>query len=423
VKMKSSGIEWAGDVPAHWDAAKICMVARLASGHTPSRQHPEYWVESECTIPWFTLSDVWQLREGREYLGDTKEKISPRGLANSPARLLPAGTVVLSRTASVGFSGIMPRPMATTQDFANWMCGPRMRPEFLLYALRAMRDEFRRMTMGSTHQTIYVPDIRRLEVPVPPLDEQEKIVGHLRQRLPKVDALIAKKERLIELLDEKLTTSTENALSAGRSQVNLGYLVDLLPGYAFSSDEFTQDPAAVRLLRGINIGVGETRWDDVVRWAETSPKVTVRYALLEGDIVLGMDRPWIGGGTRVAIIDKSDLPSVLVQRVLRFRAGNCIRQRYLFLVLSSDRFRRYFEPELTGVSVPHISERQVRAFRVHLPTLEEQDEVIAQIGRLMIATRAATTALRKHAELLREYRQALITAAVTGKIDITSEAA
>ena len=65
--MKASGVEWLGDIPAHWEVKRTKIVARLASGHTPSRQHPEYWVD--CTIPWFSLGDVWQLRDGRrEYI-------------------------------------------------------------------------------------------------------------------------------------------------------------------------------------------------------------------------------------------------------------------------------------------------------------------------------------------------------------------
>ena len=214
--VKSSGLGWAGKIPRHWDVAKVCLVARLQSGHTPSRLHPEYWVPSECTIPWFSLGDVWQLRDGvREYLGETKEKISPRGMANSAARLLPAGTVVLSRTASVGFSGIMPQPMATTQDFANWICGPRLLPEYLLYAFRGMTDEFQRMMMGSTHKTIYMPDLRRLSIPVPPGEEQSRIVHVLRRRLPRLDLLIAKKERLIELLQEKRQALITQAVTKG----------------------------------------------------------------------------------------------------------------------------------------------------------------------------------------------------------------
>ena len=67
----------------------------MKTGHTPSRSVPEYW--ENTTIPWFTLADVWQLRNGQQvYLGETANKISTLGLENSAADLLPVGTVVLS---------------------------------------------------------------------------------------------------------------------------------------------------------------------------------------------------------------------------------------------------------------------------------------------------------------------------------------
>ena len=188
VPMKDSDISWLGKIPAHWGAYRVKHVAKLRSGHTPSRQHPEYWVG--CSIPWFSLADVWQIREeSREYLGETNERISELGLANSAAELLPSGTVVLSRTASVGFSGIMPCPMATTQDFANWVCGPNIRPEYLLYVFRGMGQEFKRLTMGSTHQTIYMPDIGKLCTAVPPPEEQDKIVEFIRAQTARLSVL------------------------------------------------------------------------------------------------------------------------------------------------------------------------------------------------------------------------------------------
>jgi len=66
-------------------------------------------------------------------------------------------------------------PMATTQDFANWICGPQINPRYLLHVLRAMQREFERLMMGSTHQTIYMPDIQAFRVPLPPLVEQDAI--------------------------------------------------------------------------------------------------------------------------------------------------------------------------------------------------------------------------------------------------------
>ncbi len=186
--MKSSGREWIGDMPAHWTTPYIRFVARLESGHTPSRQHPEYWVD--CNIPWFSLADVWQMRDGRrEVVTETAELVSELGIANSAARLLPAGTVMLSRTASVGFSAIMGVPMATTQDFVNWVCGPQVVPEYLLYVFRSMGAEFARLKFGSTHSTIYMPDVAKFSMPLPPVEEQREIVFAARSRKEKMDAL------------------------------------------------------------------------------------------------------------------------------------------------------------------------------------------------------------------------------------------
>ena len=129
--MGESGVEWLGEIPSDWDVKRMKFAAKLRSGHTPSRQNADYW--KECTIPWFGLADVWQIRDGQaEYVVDTSEKISEVGLANSAATLLPKGTVILSRTASVGYSAILGVDMATTQDFVNWICGKSLRPEYLL---------------------------------------------------------------------------------------------------------------------------------------------------------------------------------------------------------------------------------------------------------------------------------------------------
>lgn len=214
VEYTDSGVHWIGEAPAHWEVVRTRFVARLESGHTPSRQHPEYWIPEECTVPWFTLADVWQLRGDRqEYLGDTTEMVSPLGLANSSARILPAGTVVLSRTASVGFSGIMPHPMATSQDFVNWVCGPRIRPEYLLYVFRAMRSEFRRLIMGSTHQTIYMPDVRNFRTPLPPLEEQDAIVSAIRDETSRYHELVVKLRRQIAALREYRQTLISAAVT------------------------------------------------------------------------------------------------------------------------------------------------------------------------------------------------------------------
>ena len=184
--LKPSGIGWVGEIPDHWETGNIRRFAQMRTGHTPSRTNPEYW--HDCKIPWFTLADVWQLRDGtRWYLEETAEKISHIGLANSAAELLPAGTVVFSRTASVGYSGIMPEAMATSQDFWNWVCGPRLLPEYLLLLFRSMAQKFEESTSGSTHKTIYQGIAAGLEICVAPIDEQESIASFVLDKTAEID--------------------------------------------------------------------------------------------------------------------------------------------------------------------------------------------------------------------------------------------
>ncbi|WP_406395002.1 restriction endonuclease subunit S [Streptomyces sp. NBC_00882] len=202
-ERRDSTLAWLETVPAHWSEVGIGLVARMGSGHTPSRSHPEWWVD--CTIPWITTGEVRQVRDDRqEVISETREKISQLGLENSAAELHPAGTVVLCRTASAGYSGVMGTAMTTSQDFATWTCGPKLDPYYLLWCLRAMRDDLLgRLAMGSTHKTIYVPDLQMLRIPLPPVEEQREIVSQIRRQNTKIDTLVDAANHQLALLAER----------------------------------------------------------------------------------------------------------------------------------------------------------------------------------------------------------------------------
>ena len=111
------------------------------------------------------------------------------GIANSAARILPRGTVCFSRTASVGFVVIMDKPMATSQDFANWVCGEDLDPEFLMHALIRSRKELRAIATGATHKTIYMPALESFHVCLPDRPAQARIVKRLRTQLEAIDEM------------------------------------------------------------------------------------------------------------------------------------------------------------------------------------------------------------------------------------------
>ncbi|UTG97462.1 restriction endonuclease subunit S [Sinorhizobium meliloti] len=137
-------------VPTGWVWVPVNSVARQETGHTPSRSRPEWWGGD---IPWIGIRDARLHHGGVIY--DTLQTTNPLGLANSSARLLPKGTVCLSRTASVGYVTVMGRDMATSQDFVTWTCSEALVPEFLVKALIAEGEGLRKFGKGTTHTTIY----------------------------------------------------------------------------------------------------------------------------------------------------------------------------------------------------------------------------------------------------------------------------
>ncbi len=178
--------------PQGWRWTALSDVARLETGHTPSRRHPEYW---DGDVPWIGIKDATE-NHGR-VIEDTYQHTNELGIANSSARILPIHTVCLSRTASVGYVVVMGRPMATSQDFVNWVCSDAIDHRFLTYVLLAEREAFLRFASGTTHQTIYFPEVKAFHVTLPPIREQ-RAIAHI---LGTLDDKIELNRRMNETLE------------------------------------------------------------------------------------------------------------------------------------------------------------------------------------------------------------------------------
>jgi type I restriction enzyme S subunit len=183
--------------------SKLTDLARLESGHTPSRRRPEWW---SGKIPWLALPDIRRLHGKFAY--ETIEYTNDAGIANSSARMLPVGTVCVSRTASIGFVTILGKSMSTSQDFCNWICDPdKLDSEFLMYAFMASQNALRELGSGAVHKTIYMPTIQSFHVCAPDIAEQRRIARTLRERLAAAESITAGlKARLadIERLPQRL---------------------------------------------------------------------------------------------------------------------------------------------------------------------------------------------------------------------------
>lgn len=191
-------------IPADWRLVRLVDYARLESGHTPSRDIPAYW---NGNVPWLSLHDTSTLDQ--HIISATQYYVTMEGINNSSARLLPEGTVAFSRTATVGKCVILGRVMATSQDFACYICGPEVLNRYLLHLFRQMQSVWRSLASGSTHQTVYMPIFERLQVLLPPVEEQIRIADALDAADQALDSLrsVGAKQRNLKggLMDDLLT--------------------------------------------------------------------------------------------------------------------------------------------------------------------------------------------------------------------------
>lgn len=191
-----------------WRWTKLTDLARLESGHTPSRKHPEYWGGD---VPWLAIKDA-RNHHGHEVF-ETIECTNQLGIENSSARVLPKGTVCLSRTASVGYVVVMGRDMATSQDFVNWVCGDDLSPDFLKFLLLAQGEDILKFASGSVHQTIYFPEVKAFHICHPPRVVQDGICKFLEEVRTETIALVERSEVKLRYLDQLKKSLLHKAFS------------------------------------------------------------------------------------------------------------------------------------------------------------------------------------------------------------------
>ena len=180
-----------------WCELPLSDLADIISGGTPSRDVQEYW---NGDIPWVTPTDMTASKTN--YLFETANKITRKGLINSSAKMLPPGTILFTSRATIGLSRIAAMPVCTNQGFKSLLPFQIIDGNFLFYQISRLKHAFERYAAGSTFPEINKKDTGRILVPHPMNRmEQQKIATILTS----IDTAIEKTEALIEKLDFRIS--------------------------------------------------------------------------------------------------------------------------------------------------------------------------------------------------------------------------
>ena len=434
-KYKASGVEWLGDVPEHWGVERL--KGSLLEVDRRSTTGTETLLSLRMNVGLVPHNEVSTLPITTAQLIGYK-KVAP-------------GQVVMNRMrASSGIFAVATSHGLVSPDYAVFEPRGKQGTDYLLSLFKTgpMMTEFRRYSTGlgtgeSGFLRLYSNFFFNIRCPIPPKAEEDRIVAFLDEKTAQIDALIAKKQRQIELLDEQKAILINRAVTRGLPSeasakeaelqdsgipwigsipkhwkvIKLKYLISIQAGYAFASSAYSHNAQDIRLLRGVNVNPGKITWNDVVYWPEKKMRGVEDFALAENDMVMGMDRPWVSSGVRVARITKADLPCLLLQRVARIRATK-IEPDFLERVLTGSGFKSYFEPILTGVSVPHISPDQIGGYTAAVPPLPEQKAICSFINQAEALCSKVKATEESQIQTLQTLRSTLIAHAVTGKIAI-----
>ncbi|MBP3402777.1 MAG: restriction endonuclease subunit S [Alphaproteobacteria bacterium] len=208
-QMKSSGVEWIGDIPEKWDVCKIInCLSSIGSGTTPQGQ--EYY-ENEY-IPWLNTGD---LNDG--YIEKTEKSVSEKALSDySVLKRFDAGSVVVAMYgATVGKLGIVTSSLVTNQACCVMTSNEKLYNKFLFYLFMAGKTYLISLSLGSGQPNINQNTVKTFDIPFVPLSEQKEIADYLDDRCGKIDDFIAKQKTVIEKLKEYKQSVITEAVTKG----------------------------------------------------------------------------------------------------------------------------------------------------------------------------------------------------------------
>ena len=198
VPMKDSGIEWIGMIPVHWETPEIKYLVRIASGGTPDRNHPEYW---NGNIPWIKTGELQN-----DIIISAEEYITDEGLNNSSAQIFDVDTILVAmygQGKTRGMTGLLKIPASTNQACAGLtVSSPSIHIQYLWQCLIGAYDAIRAEAAGSGQPNLSATLIGNFHVALPPIEEQDKIVDHIKNRTAEISSAIEKADSLLNKLIE-----------------------------------------------------------------------------------------------------------------------------------------------------------------------------------------------------------------------------
>ena len=434
---KDSGVPWLGEVPEDWKHCSLKWISRRYAGGTPDKTVEAYW--DDGTIPWLASGEVNQ-----RLIITPSTFITEDAYKNSSAKWIPSGALVMALAGQGRTRGTVAQLSidSTCNQSMAAIVANRIYPRFLYWWLDSNYSNLRGLSGDDVRDGLNLEVLGNIPCPLPSDYEQRTIVAHLDSETARIDGLVAKKTRFIELLREKRQALITHAVTKGLDPnvkmkdsgvewlgevpehwdtIPLNLVVSTRKGVAFKPDDFRD--YGVKVVKASNIKNHTIQTPDIflpIEFVELYPKALLKA----GDIILST----VGSAPEVinsAVGQIGKLPAhldgcLLNQNTVVFTPDSKkLLNDFLFQGLKTRGYREHLDLFAHGTAnQASLNVQDMLSIRIPLPEIEQQKQIMAYLDLESTRIDTLITKTERSIELLKERRSALITAAVTGQIDL-----
>lgn len=398
------------------EGATIGDLAQILGGGTPSTRVPEYW---SGDIPWFTPAEI--PKSGAGVVTTSERTITQAGLEHSAAKILPAGSVLMTSRASIGHCAIAGVPVATNQGFTSLVPKDCRSTRYLYYWAQYNRDKLLARASGSTFLEISASEVRDISIDPPALEEQ-RAIGDV---LTSIDRLIRCLEQLI-VKKQSVKQGMMEQLLTGRTRLP-GFTESWTDSHAGELGKFRGGSGFPHRFQGS--AEGDIPFYKVSDMNINGNEVFMRSA---NNYIKASERQQIGAVLMPAgsIIFAKVGAALFLERKRMLTVPSCIDNNMVSFIADENRVDRYFmyyvlsrfsisSLSATG-ALPSVNNRQLGSIPISMPRELAEQRAIAVVLRDIDSEIGA---LRKRLGKARDVKAGMMQQLLTGRVRLPVEVA
>ncbi len=349
-------------------------LCRIVGGGTPSRKNEAFY---QGDIPWVTVKDFDGL-----FLKDAQEHITQDAVGSSATNIIPADSVLVVTRVGLGKVALTTRPLAINQDVKALIPDDRVIPEYLLWFMTSYAPEIARIGVGATVKGITLKDLKSIQVPVPAIPEQRRIVDILKRtdgiRRLRKQAIQTARELIPALFVDMFGDPATN--SKGWPVLNIGsFTILVTSGATPRGGAEIYVKSGPYFIRSQNVLMSKLDFSDVACLPQEVHEQMARTKVQLGDVLLNITGASIG---RVAWVNQLDREANVNQHVCIIRVDrNLVEPSFLSVFLSMPFSQRVIMGVQAGASRQALNHQQVRQIKVFLPPISIQKEFAMRIDQ------------------------------------------